>query len=102
MKEYKRVWIRIAGHVIRIKTGQKYPWRLFVDYRKTEIPFETWKVRGEITEKNFFPGTNQHSEALGLYAWIDIFCNLTIDESETAHINVLNPTEEESAKRKIG
>lgn len=102
MKEYKRVWVRIAGHVIRIKTNQKNHWRLFVNYSKTEIPFDIWRVRGEITEKNFFAGTNPRGETLGLYAWLDIFCDLTIDEIGTARIDILNPTEEESAKRKIG
>ncbi|MBI4094575.1 MAG: hypothetical protein HY435_00055 [Candidatus Liptonbacteria bacterium] len=90
MYKKERAWIRIAGNAKRIREGDQYGWRCFVDGSLEEIPLIRWDIAGSATQKNFKPGTNPDGNEQGIVAWIDFFGNIAIDKG-TAHIELLNP-----------
>lgn len=91
MQNFGNVWIRVAGHAQRIKSGDRHPWRCFVDPDLTEIPIVGWTVTGVATMRNYVTETNASGDERGLVAWVRCFGTLTLGEDHVAHIALATP-----------
>ncbi len=90
MANYQGIWIRVAGHAKRIRKGEEYPWRCYLDRGSEEIPLHAWNVSGVAEAGNFIPGSNSSGDSVGLIAWIDCFGDVSIVDG-VAHIQLQKP-----------
>jgi hypothetical protein len=90
-QHYKNLWIMVAGHAMRIKSSQQFPWRCFLEKDCLEIPLETFVVIGVATQENMIPNVNAEGNHVGLIAWIEFFGDLEIDENQVATIFLKHP-----------
>ena len=65
--------IRIAGHSVNIKNGEKEHWQLFIDDAKEPIFVTSWHLRGVATAENIQPDASKDRDERGLLAWIDVY-----------------------------
>lgn len=73
------VWIRAAGHAARIRAGEDFHWRCFVNRALPEIPLRDLNIGGTATKANFILGTDPlKSNELGLNAWFDFYGDVSI------------------------
>ncbi len=92
MEKRTGVWIRMAGHAERIKNGEPYVWRFFIDRERPEVPIKHFVIEnGEGSPRNFIPGTNSARDKLGLVAWIDLYGDVFVDDDGIAHVTLRDP-----------
>lgn len=91
-KEYRNVWIRIAGNSRRIKSKLEPPhWRYEVEGESKQHLLLGWSLRGEATARNNKQGTKPEAEGNEFIAWVRYFGDITVDDTDFAIITLKNP-----------
>lgn len=90
--QHSSVWVRIAGHVGRIRGNHPEHWRVFVGREGEEIPLVSWSLQGAVSAENFVHGSDATgANPLGLNAWIDAFGDVEIDNGRLI-VSLQNPS----------
>lgn len=91
MREYKDIWVRIAGDKNRIHSGDTLQWRCFVSKKGEPIYFRQRIISGDSTPQNNIMLTkNDEQDPNGLTAWIDYYGDVSID-NDTLTVQLKNP-----------
>ncbi len=81
MQKESPIWVRVAGHVQRIRANQPAHWRAYLHREGEEVPILAWSLSGYASTTNIVHGTDPLAQnALGLTAWIDFFGHISIEE----------------------
>lgn len=91
-KEYRGVWIRIAGNSLRIKSKLEPPhWRYEIEGESKQHLLLGWSLRGQATAQNNSQGTKTDAEGNEFLAWVRYFGDVVIDDTDFATITLHNP-----------
>lgn len=77
---HMKKWYRIAGHSANMKEDRRARWQLYEKEGDEIIALlYNWRMKGEVTKKNFIPDSSSARDKNGLLSWIDIYAHLEID-----------------------
>lgn len=88
-REYKNVWIRIAGNSKRIKEDLPAPhWRYEIEGQDEQYLLKSWVLQGQPTLDNNTQGTKPRVQGNEFLAWVKFYGDVVVNDEDEAVITL--------------